>query len=35
VWREATPGDHVCVAPQTRAQAVADDQQALSRIATH
>jgi len=28
VWREATPGDHVCVTPQARAQAAADNGQA-------
>lgn len=32
VWREACgPGDHVCVTPQTRAQARADNEQAQAR----
>lgn len=26
VWREATPNDHVCVAPETRAQTWSDNQ---------
>jgi hypothetical protein len=33
VWREAVPGDHVCVTPQTRSQARADNAQAASRVA--
>lgn len=28
VWREAGPGDHVCVTPQTRSQAAYDNSQA-------
>jgi len=32
VWREAVPGDHVCVTPETRAQAQYDNSQAQSRI---
>jgi beta-lactam-binding protein with PASTA domain len=32
VWREAFPGDRVCVTPQTRAQAAADNQQASRRV---
>ena len=32
VWREAFPGDHVCVVPEVRAQARADNAQAFSRI---
>jgi hypothetical protein len=32
VWREAVPGDHVCVTPETRAQAQYDNSQAPSRI---
>jgi hypothetical protein len=31
VWREAYPGDHVCVKPQTRTQAANDNAQANSR----
>ncbi|MEX5636517.1 hypothetical protein [Parafrankia sp. FMc2] len=31
VWREAVPGDHVCVTPQTRSQAWADNAQAANR----
>jgi hypothetical protein len=31
VWREAVPGDHVCVTPATRAQATEDNQLADSR----
>jgi hypothetical protein len=31
VWREAVPGDHVCVTPETRAQAAQDDSLAASR----
>jgi hypothetical protein len=31
VWREAFPGDHVCVPPQTRAQAAEDNSLAVSR----
>jgi hypothetical protein len=31
VWREAFSGDKVCVTPQTRAEAAADNQQAASR----
>ena len=31
VWREAFPGDHVCVTLQTRAQAADDTGQALAR----
>jgi hypothetical protein len=32
VWREAVPGDHVCVDPRTRAQARADNAQARYRV---
>jgi len=32
VWREAFPGDHVCVTPQTRAQAAYDNRHASERI---
>lgn len=32
VWREAFAGDHVCVLPETRAQAAADNHAAASRI---
>jgi beta-lactam-binding protein with PASTA domain len=31
VWREAAPNDHVCVLPQVRSQAAADNQQAAAR----
>jgi hypothetical protein len=31
VWREAFPGDHVCVTPQTRAQAAYDNRHAIER----
>ena len=31
VWREAFPGDHVCVTPRMRDQAVADNAQAAAR----
>src|SRR5437762_1467323 len=31
VWREAFPGDHVCVSPQTRAQAARDNSEAGAR----
>jgi hypothetical protein len=31
VWREAFPGDYVCVTPETRAQAAQDNSQAASR----
>lgn len=31
VWREAVPGDHVCVPPPSRAQAAYDNQLAASR----
>jgi hypothetical protein len=31
VWREAVPGDHVCVTPETRAQAAEDNSLAASR----
>jgi hypothetical protein len=31
VWREAVPGDHVCVTPETRAQAAQDNSLAASR----
>jgi hypothetical protein len=31
VWREAFPGDHVCVTPKTRAQAAHDNGQANAR----
>jgi hypothetical protein len=30
VWREASPGDHVCVKPETRDQARADNAAARS-----
>ncbi len=33
VWREAYPGDHVCVTPATRSQAAADNAQADARRA--
>jgi hypothetical protein len=32
VWREASSVDHVCVTPQTRAEARADNAAALSRV---
>lgn len=32
VWREANSSDHVCVTPETRAQAQYDNSQAQSRI---
>jgi hypothetical protein len=32
VWREAFPGDHVCVTPQTRAQADYDNRHASERV---
>jgi hypothetical protein len=32
VWREAHPGDHVCVTPETRAQTAADNRQAAARV---
>ncbi|MCA1978971.1 MAG: hypothetical protein LDL19_06995, partial [Thiobacillus sp.] len=31
VWREAYPGDHVCVTPEVREQAAADNRQAAAR----
>lgn len=31
VWREAVAGDHVCVTPETRAQAAYDNSQAAAR----
>src|ERR1700730_11881148 len=31
VWREAFPGDHVCVTPETRAEAAQDNSQASAR----
>lgn len=31
VWREAYPGDHVCVTPEVREQAAADNRQASTR----
>jgi hypothetical protein len=31
VWREAVPGDHVCVTPETRTQAWGDNDQASAR----
>lgn len=31
VWREAFPGDHVCVTPKTRAQAASDNSYASAR----
>jgi hypothetical protein len=34
VWREAYPGDHVCVTPARRAQAARDNQQAQYRVST-
>jgi hypothetical protein len=33
VWREAFPGDDVCVVPAIRAQAAADNAQAANRFA--
>lgn len=33
VWREAYPGDRVCVTPETRAQAVEDNRRAVERRA--
>lgn len=33
VWREAVPGDHVCVTPATHDQAQYDNSQAQSRVA--
>jgi hypothetical protein len=35
VWREAYPGDTVCVEPGQRAQAAADNAAAASRIDPH
>lgn len=35
VWRDARPGDHVCVTPATRAQAQYDNSQAANRIASY
>jgi hypothetical protein len=32
VWREATPGDHVCVPVSTRSQVASDNAQASARI---
>ena len=32
VWREAFPGDHVCVPPESRAQAADDKRKAKSRV---
>ncbi len=32
VWREAFPGDHVCVPPDDRAQAAYDNSQAVYRV---
>jgi hypothetical protein len=32
VWREAFPGDHVCVLPATRTQAAIDNEKAASRV---
>jgi hypothetical protein len=32
VWREAVPGDHVCVTPDVRSQAAYDNSQAASRV---
>ena len=32
VWREAVPGDHVCVLPSVRSQAAADNAAASSRV---
>ncbi len=34
VWRNATPGDHVCVTPQVHDQVVADNAQAAARRAS-
>jgi len=31
VWREAFPGDHVCVTPETRAQVADDNRRAPDR----
>jgi hypothetical protein len=31
VWREASPGDYVCVTPETRAEAAQDNSQASAR----
>jgi hypothetical protein len=33
VWREAFPGDHVCVTPETRARTAADTDRAPYRRA--
>ena len=33
VWRQAYPGDYVCVTPASRMQAAADDAAAVSRVA--
>jgi hypothetical protein len=33
VWRQAYPGDYVCVTPASRSQAAADDAAAVSRVA--
>ncbi|MGA7615598.1 MAG: hypothetical protein WBX15_10515, partial [Thermoanaerobaculia bacterium] len=35
VWREAFPEDHVCVTPQTRAQAARDNELAAGRRSPH
>ena len=35
VWRDARPGDHVCVTPATRSQAQYDNSQAANRIASY
>jgi hypothetical protein len=32
VWREAYPGDHVCVVPATRSAAWADNREAPNRL---
>jgi hypothetical protein len=32
VWREAVPGDHVCVTPDIRSEAAYDNSQAASRV---
>jgi rubredoxin len=35
VWREAVPGDHVCVTPGTRAEAADDNAHAGMRVSVH
>jgi hypothetical protein len=35
VWRDAFPGDHVCVTPGTRRQAAEDNRAAEARVSWH